>query len=199
MDDPNQIENDRYHANYIELKAVLKNHFSTDSNETLSSIIHFFIGAKETTQDEAWDINSEKENLRSNLRKAAEAIKKIHPAIMYEISSNLTLPLEVLNGTYNRKTCDKEIFELAPSQEKVDSIKQIYLGLLEHSEALDKAIWYTLNDLSEGIPIRNRNIEAWKIVEGAVVTCRTYPGYINVPKRLTFLKEWIPPDYFAVF
>jgi len=188
MDRESLDQEEEYRRNFHELRPILKEHFPKVGEQKLAFLIHKFISAYSSALYEAWDIGAEQENLtnfRKHLRKAAEAAKKINPNIKRELSINLSLPLTVLNGTYDRKTCDEKVFESAPDQEKVESIRQIFEILKESADTLDKMIIYTQKELPDGIPTRNRNIGAWRIVEAATEICLpSSPDLINIPKRM---------------
>jgi len=150
-------------------------------------MVQLFLAEKEVGLYESWNYEQQQDHLtrlRAQLRQASENLSKIHPGVLYEVELNLTLPLEVLNGTYDRKTCAEEVFELAPNSSEVDAAKQVFRGLLSFAENIDKAIKYTQDELPVGIPTGNRNIDAWRVVEAAVEVSRRYPDEMNVPKKM---------------
>ena len=122
--------------------------------------------------------------LRAQLRKTSEHLGGIHPGILQEISDNLTLPIEVLNGTENRKTCAKEVFDSAPTREETTAAFGVFTGLLAFSENIDKVIKYTQSELPVGIPSGNRKIDAWRVVDGAAELVRAHECSINIPNKM---------------
>lgn len=180
-------DEDTYRAAFRPLRAIFKAHFSSVDEKKIVDAVHFFTAVKESALYEAWNYEQQQEllkNLRRQLRQVSESLSKINTGILDEVYINLTLPLEVLNGTYDQKTCAEEVFDLAPSPAEVNEAQQVFKGLLSFHKNIDLAIKYTQDELPRGIPDRNRNIDAWRVVEAAVEVCRRIPNSINVPKKM---------------
>ncbi|TMV07772.1 hypothetical protein FGK63_09915 [Ruegeria sediminis] len=178
---------EEYRRQYRAVRPILEKHFASVDPQRIPGIIQLFLAEKEVALYESWNRDQQKNHLsrlRAQLRLAAESLSNIHPGVLVEVEANLTLPLEVLNGTYDRKTCAEEVFERAPSFAEVDTAKQVFRGLMSFSENIDKAIKYTQDELPVGIATGNRNIGAWKVVEAAVEVSRRYPDKMNVPKKM---------------
>ncbi|WP_263390354.1 hypothetical protein [Ruegeria marisflavi] len=176
-----------YLKRFCEVCPILEKHFASIDEQRISHLVHFFLAVKEAALYESWNFDQQQDHLtrlRAQLRQAAESLSKIHHGVLREVELNLTLPLEVLNGTYDRKTCAEEVFERAPSFAEVDVAKQVFRGLISFAENIDKAIKYTQDELPVGIATGNRNIDAWKVVEAAVEVSRRYPDKMNVPKKM---------------
>jgi hypothetical protein len=179
--------NEIYRQTYTDVRLILEKHFPSVDVQKLPDLTHLFLAEKFAALYENWNYNEQQAcltRLRAQLQKASETLSKIHRAVMDEVSVNLTLPLLVLNGTYNRKTCAEEVFDLALGRAEVETAQQVFKGLLSFGENIDKAIKYTQDELPEGIFAGNRNIDAWRVVEAAVEVCRRYPDAINVPKKI---------------
>lgn len=178
---------EKYTQKFLAVQPILEKHFPLVDKQRTPGIVHLFLAGKEVGLYESWNYEQQQDDLsrlRVQLRQASEILSKIHPGVLREVEVNLTLPLEVLNGTYDRKTCAEEVFELAPSSSEVDATEQVCRGLMSFAENIDKAIKYTQGELPIGIPTRNRNIDAWRVVEAAVEVSRRYPDEMNVPKKM---------------
>ena len=178
---------EKYRQHFRGVRPIFEKHFPGVDRQKTPGLVHLFIAEKEVGLFENWNFKEQQRllsSLRSTLQQAAEILPKIHPGIMREVSANLTLPLKVLNGTYDRKTCAEEVFDLAPSRDESSAASQVLEGLKSFSENLDKAIKYTQEELPVGIAVGNRNIDAWRVVEAAVEVSRRYPDEINVPKKM---------------
>lgn len=187
MNQSNGEHEERYQEHFWELYPIFEKHFPRGDGRRIASMVHSFIAAKEAALCENWNYKQQQDyltGLRSQLRQAVEILSKIHPEILSEVSGNLTLPLVVLNGTFDRKTCAKEVFDLAPSSADIKAANHVLKGLTSFSENIDKAIKYTQDELPVGIPVGNRNIDAWRVVEAAVEMCRHYPAEMTIPKKM---------------
>jgi hypothetical protein len=172
---------------FKKLNEILKDHFPSVDEKKMPHEVHYFISEKDAALYESWNYDQQQDllaRLRGQLRQASDSLSKIQTNILYEVSTNLTLPLEVLNGTHDRKTCADEVFDLAPKRTEVEDADQVFKGLLAFGKNIELAIKYTQDELPRGISVRNRNIEAWRIVEAAVGLCRRNPDSIKVPKKI---------------
>jgi hypothetical protein len=179
--------NAEYRQKFRAVRPIFETHFPSVEERKIIDIVHRFTAEKAVGLYENWNYKQQQElltKLRAQLARAAQSLSKIHKVVLSEVSVNLSLPLEVLNGTYDFKTCSQEVYDSAPTGKEVDEADQVFRGLLSLSENIDKAIKYTQDELPTGISVGNRNIEAWRIVEAAVEVCRTYPDLINVPKKM---------------
>ena len=180
-------DQEAFPVNFHQLRPILEKHFASVDGQRIPAVVHHFLAAKDSALNESWNVDQQRDclqRLRAQLRRAAESLSKIQPCVLDEVEVNLTLPLEVLNGSFDRKTCDDEVFERAPSPAEVDAAKQVFRGLRSFAENIDKAIKYTQDELPDGIATGNRNIDAWRMVEATVEVIRAYPGNINVPKKM---------------
>lgn len=185
------MTNEDYDADYQRefqaVRPIMEKHFSTLEPAKILNLVHMFLAARSSALYEAWDYDAQQKlltKLRKHLRAAARDLSKIEAAVIGEVRDNITLPLEVLNGTVNRKTCSEEVFDRALSLSDSDIAGGVLVGLGKFEEHIDKAILYTQNELPTGIRRRNRNVAAWRMVECTVEVCRRYPDIINVPKKL---------------
>lgn len=178
---------EEYRRRFRAVRPILEKHFASVDEQRIPGMVHLFLAEKSAALYESWNFDQQQEHLtrlRAHLRQAAENLSNIHPGVLREVKLNLTLPLDVLNGTYDRKTCAEEVFERAPSFAEVDAANQVFQGLMSFAENIDKAIKYTQDELPVGIATGNRNIDAWKVVEAAVEVSRRYPDEMNVPKKM---------------
>lgn len=176
-----------YRTKFRALRPIIDKHFAAFEPGKVVEMTHRFIATEEVALYENWNYNKQQKSLsglRAQLQKASEYLKVVHPAVLREVAGNLTLPIVVLNGTENRKSCAAEVFNLAPSMEEANAATNVLKGLLKYSENIDKAIKYTQDELPVGIVVGSRNIDAWKVVEAAVELIRTYECPILIPKRL---------------
>lgn len=176
-----------YQREFHAVRPIMEKHFSTLEPEKIPNLVHMFLAARSSALYEAWDYDAQQKlltKLRKHLRAAARDLSKIEAAVVGEVQVNLTLPLEVLNGTVNRKTCSEDVFDRALSLSDSNIAGSVLVGLRKFEEHIDKAILYTQNELPTGIRRRNRNIKAWRMVECTVEVCRSYPGIIDVPRKL---------------
>ena len=186
-----QHSGDEYGRGYREkfrgVRPIIEKHFVGFEPKIITHMTHHFIVGEEVALLEGWNFKEQQRNLtklRAQFQKAKISLEGIHLEVLREIYDNLTLPIEVLNGTKDRKTCDEEVFDLAPSREEVDAAVNVFRGLLAFSENIDKAIKYTQDELPFGIPVSNRNINGWRVVEAAVEVNRTYDCPIFIPKKI---------------
>lgn len=180
-------EQEKYREQYWNLLPIFSKHFPKLSDRQKSDICHHYIAAESVALTESWNYQQQQDNLtrlRFHLRSAAENLSTMPGAILSELKTHLGMPLEILNGTYDRKTCDQAVFDMEPSHEDYLAAEGVLTGLVAFSENLDKAIKYTQEELPEGIPVGNRNIRAWRVVEGAVEASRNFPEDMNIPKRM---------------
>lgn len=187
MDTPDDEHDRAYRKKFRGVRSIIEKHFSDYEPDKLTGMVHFFIAHKEAALFEAWNYNEQQRclsGLRAQLQKASVHLDGIHPGILEEISINLTLPIEILNGTKDRKTCSKEVFESAPGRDEITAATNVFRGLMAFSENIDKAITYTQSELPLGIPSGNRKIDAWRVVDGAAELIRAHACSINVPSRM---------------
>lgn len=176
-----------YRTNFRALRPIIDKHFAAFEPGKIAEMTHRFIAIEEVALYENWNYNKQQKSLsglRAQLQKASEHLKVIHPVVLQELAANLTLPIVVLNGTEDRKSCAAEVFNLAPSMEEANAATHVLKGLLMYSENIDKAIKYTQDELPVGIAVGNRNIDAWKVVEAAAELIRTYELPILILKRM---------------
>jgi hypothetical protein len=176
-----------YREKFHGVRPIIEKHFVGFEPELIVDMTHRFISEEEVALLEGWNFKEQQKNLtklRAQFQKAKISLEGIHFAVLREIYVNLTLPIVVLNGTKDRKTCDEEVFDLAPSMGEVDAAVNVFKGLMAFSENIDKAIKYTQDELPFGIPVSNRNINGWRLVEAAVELNRTYDCPIFIPKKI---------------
>lgn len=105
------------------LRPIIEKHFVTFRLGKIVEMTKRFIAEEEAALYECWNYNKQQKclsGLRAQLQKASEHLKGVHPGVLRELSTNLTLPIAVLNGTEDRKPCAAEVFNLAPSMEEAD-------------------------------------------------------------------------------
>lgn len=173
-----------YQTKFRALRPIIDKHFAAFEPGKIVDMTHRFIATEKAALYESWNYNKQQKSLsglRAQLQKASKHLKAIHPVVLQEIAVNLTLPIVVLNGTEDEKSCAAEVFNLAPSKEEVDAATHVLKGLLKYSENIDKAIKYTQDELPVGIAVGSRKIDAWKVVEAAAELSRTYDCPIDVP------------------
>lgn len=178
---------EEYRQGFRAVRPIFEKHFPSIEDRRIVGIVHHFIAVKKVGLYENWNFEQQQElltRLRAQLRQASESLSNIHRGILREVSDNLTLPLDVLNGNFDRKACPKEVLDLAPTRAEVNAANQVFQGLLSSCENIDKAIKYTQDELPVGIPVGNRNIDAWRVVEAAVEVSRSYHDVMNVPKKM---------------
>jgi hypothetical protein len=176
-----------YREKFRGVRPIIEKHFVGFEQKIIMDMTHRFIAGEEFELFESWNFKEQQKNLtklRAQFQKAKISLEGIHLGVLQEIYDNLTLPIEVLNGTKDRKTCAEEVFDLAPSREEVAAAASVLKGLLAFSENIDKAIKYTQDELPFGIPVGNRNIKGWRVVEAAVELNRTYDCPIFIPKKI---------------
>ncbi|AGI67396.1 hypothetical protein OAN307_c17310 [Octadecabacter antarcticus 307] len=172
---------------YVAIRVIIDKYFSVFEPDRIAEMTDRFMCTKEFGLYENWAYENQLMNLsklRKQLQLASRYLREIHPAVLSEVSDNLTLLIEVLNGSEDRKKCADEVFDLAPTGEEVAVANKVFEGRLSFSENIDKAIKYTQDELPFGIPVRNRNVDALKVVEAAVELIRTYKCAINVPEKM---------------
>lgn len=176
-----------YRKKFLGVRPIIEKHFPAFEPKTISDMTHRFVSGEEVALQESWNYKKQQKalsQLRAQFRKANESLGEIHPVILQEINGNLTLPIDVLNGSKDRKTCDEEVFDFAPSSEEANAAANVLKGLLAFSEHIDKAIKFTQDELPVGIMVWNRNIVAWRVVEAAVELIREYKCALNVPDQV---------------
>jgi len=181
-------EEDRdYQERFRAVLPIFEKHFSSIERRQIFGMVHHFTAVKQVGLYENWNFKQEQElltKLRSQLQQASTSLSKIHKGVLERVSFNLTLPLEVLNGTFDEMTCAQEVYDQAPTSEEVKIATQVFHGLVSLGENIDKAIKFTQDELPVGIAVGNRNIDAWRIVEAAVEVNRRDPDVIFVPKKM---------------
>jgi hypothetical protein len=176
-----------YREEVHKVRPIIEKHFSAIDPNKIIGMCHEFLSVKEVGLYESWDYNKQIKllsQLRAQLQKTNKYLEQLNTVVLKEVEVNLTLPVVVLNGTEDRKTCDKAVFDLAPTMEEVAAATGVFSGLLTFSENIDKAIKYTQDELPFGIPVRNRNIAEWRVVEAAVELTRNPGCAINIPKGM---------------
>lgn len=187
MNDSEQDLDKAYRVKFSLLKPILEKHFPGYSANKVSHMVDMFISTEECGLYETYDYKAQMENLakfRHHLSQAARSLSKIHRSVESEITGNITLPIEVLVGKEDRKTCAPEIFDHAPCMDQVQMASHLFRALREMNDHIDKSIKYTMDYLPTGIPSRNRNIAEWKVVEGIVDVIRRYECEIHIPERM---------------
>ena len=175
-------------AKFRAVRPIIEKHFAAFQPGKIVEMTHRFIAVEEGALYESWNYKKQQEclsGLRGHLQKASEYLKGIHPVVLQEVAVNLTLPIVVLNGTEDRKSCASEVFNLAPSMEEANDAANVLKRLLKYSENIDKAIKYTQSELPVGIVVGSRNIDAWKVVEAAAELIRTHKCPIKIPKKMS--------------
>lgn len=176
-----------YRTKFRAVRPIIDKHFAAFEPDKIVEMTHRFIATEEVALYESWNYKKQLENLsglRAQLQKASEHLKVIHPVVLQEVAVNLTLPIVVLNGSEDRKSCAAEVFNLAPSVEEANDAANVLKGLLKYSENIDKAIMYTQSELPVGIVVGSRNIDAWKVVEAAAELIRAFECPILIPKGM---------------
>ena len=187
MNRPDEDPDAEYKIKFWRVAPVLEKHFPNFPLKKIDGMTHMFIATEDVGLFETYDYNAQLKHLsqlRLYLGKISKHLEGLHHVVEMEVKANLSLPRTVLNGQHDRKTCAEEVFDTAPSPQDVEIARNALIGLKLMGDQIEQAIKYTEGDLPTGIPIRNRNIAAWKIVEAAVEVVRRYDCQVHIPKRM---------------
>ena len=185
----NEIENFKAarEQHFVEVRKIIQKHFPNFAPSRIDGITGRFIAEREVGLYESWDYPKQQKHLsglRLQLAKAAKHLAELHPHVRSELSLNVPLPLEVLNQKVVRRDYPEEAFLPARSVKHIDRAQHVFEDLLNFAENIDKAISYAQHELVEGIPVKNRNIDEWRVVEAAIDLIRSSGSNMNIPKRM---------------
>lgn len=167
------------------IQPIFERHMATLGKEKTGGLARNFVIELDSALWEAWQYGEQQkllQKLKHQVRILSEIVKAISPAAFQEIEADATVPRMILDGSYRPKGDDdpKWLEGERPLPAEV-AIKGMY-DLSENYEDLQLAIEATRQRLPRGIPTRNRNIDAWRVVEAAAYVCRHTPKTIRVPK-----------------
>jgi hypothetical protein len=172
-----------------ELSHVLSKCFYADDEINFNIMACQFLRARNGACYDIWSGAQQAKNLRSLKKKIGE-ISNLYNALPGYLTDSLfsassISPREKTDEL--RTDADKVADYLKKLWDRATPGLQGYSGLqilVKYSDALIPAFDEAIKETSIGVPIGNRKIEAWRLVEACDHICRFFPGVITPPDCL---------------